>query len=71
MEGIIYKNVPVVGAASLSCDSKKRFTSASVSDFQTMEAPAPQTFGIPWPELNDGLLYTDDVSLSDSGGFMP
>ncbi|KAK4766210.1 hypothetical protein SAY87_007852 [Trapa incisa] len=30
-----------------------------------MEARAPETFGIPWPDLNDGLLYTDDLSLSD------
>ncbi|KAI4351318.1 hypothetical protein L6164_005693 [Bauhinia variegata] len=27
----------------------------------------PLTFGLPWPEFNDGLSYNDDVSLSDSG----
>lgn len=28
-----------------------------------------KAFGLPWPELNDGLFYNDVVSASDSGLF--
>lgn len=26
-----------------------------------------ETFGVPWPDLNDGLTYSDDVRQTDSG----
>ncbi|KAI3517270.1 hypothetical protein L1887_16483 [Cichorium endivia] len=39
----------------------------STNNADTNGSPSPATFGKPWPEFNDGLIYRDLVRSPDSG----
>lgn len=58
-----YQSLPPVGTITMSTTAS--FSSSSEPAAEIIPAP-PYTFGIPWPEINDGLSYTDVIRAKQS-----